>query len=231
MPATRNIAPTRRPKPVEDKITFIIPTAGIAYRLKYLGSRSFLKIDDNYTLIEHQLHTIYGAYPKAEVFIVVGFESHKYLFLREQYPIRLINNELYEKTNVVHSIGLALQANTNKKVVLIYGDVYFNHPSINNIHIDNSKLVIDTKQQINNEKIGVVINKNKVTNLAFGLANKWAQIAYFTGNELALLERVAFDNKKRGWFGHEALNYIIGKGGRFNIFESPDIQIKEIVKQ
>jgi len=226
--AKRNITSTRKQKVIDEHVAFVIPSAGIGYRLKAVGPKSLIRLDGGLTILEHQLLTILRVYPNSEILYVVGFENYKFNEYKKKYPIRLIYNSLYDKTNVLYSIGLGVQATTLRKIVVVYGDLVFNSPTITNIHAGGSKVVIDTRQQISKEKVGVVLNKGVVTNFAYGVEPKWAQIAYLTGLELDLFEETALDNKKRGWYGHESLNYVIDNGGKLTIFESPDIEISEI---
>ena len=64
-----------------------------------------------------------------------------------------IENENYEKTNVVRSIGLGLRAATSENVLVIYGDLVFNEETIKNLKPQCSSLIIDNSSTMKDDEV------------------------------------------------------------------------------
>ena len=90
----------------------------------------------------------------------------------------------------------------------------FNKKLIGGLCDDKSKILIDKRGMFRKNEVGVAYNGSEVTNFSYGLNDKWGQVAYITGKELELFERVAFNQDHERWFGYEALNFIINNGGK-----------------
>ena len=63
---------------------------------------------------------------------------------------------------------------------------------------------------------------------AYGLENKWAQIAYLTGEELSLFKEVSVHSDTSQWFGYEGLNHVIKNGGNFEVIRPRTMRLIEI---
>lgn len=198
-----------------EDLSIIIPAAGMGHRMKSYGPKALIQLDSQNTIIERQIKILKKNYPKSEIFIVVGFEYEKILKKLDKYSVRFINNPIHENTNVLYSIGLAIQATNTKEVMLVYGDLVFNEFAIKDI-LGKSKIIVDKKSLMGTEEVGITQDlENRVSNFAFGLELKWAQIAYITGKELELFRKIAIKKESSQWFGYEGLNYVIENGGQF----------------
>ena len=212
--AIRHISPAKRTIPGRSsELSVVIPAAGIGQRMKDKNPKSLIQLPD-YTLIEHQIETIWSQFPKAEIIIVTGFSSYKVENAIQNYPVRVVYNPIFETTNVAFSIGLGLRATVSNHVLIIHGDLFFNKESISHIVDGNSKILVDTAKTFDNREVGFVIDENtKVTNLSYGLPQKWAQITYLKGRELDLFKPICYNEDAVRWFGYEALNAMLEKGG------------------
>ena len=80
------------------------------------------------------------------------------------------------------------------------------------------------------KEIGVTIQNNKATILAYGLPTKWCQIAFITGKELRILKNIL--SKLRGsqkkLLSFEIINNMIAMGANFECYEPKDMSIVEI---
>jgi len=196
-------------------LSIIIPAAGMGHRMKSYGPKALIQLDSRNTIIERQIKILQKNYPKSEIFIVVGFEYEKIIKKLDKYSVRFINNPIHENTNVLYSIGLAIQAINTKSVMLVYGDLVFNEFAIKDM-FGKSRVIVDKKNMMGKEEVGITQDlENKVSNFAFGLELKWAQIAYITGRELELFRKIAIKKDSSQWFGYEGLNYVIENGGEF----------------
>ena len=226
--ATRNVTTTKKEiRGPSAGLGVIIPAAGMGYRMKSHGPKALLQINKEYCLIERQLEIIWSEYPGAEIFVVVGFEAEKIRKRLLRYPVRIIYNPIHEKTNVLFSIGLALQASIAKEIMIVYGDLIFNDFSIRGMK-GKSKILLDEKKSFKSDEVGLIYQNKKVTNFSFGLDCKWAQIAYLTGLELSLMEEISTKPEASQWLGYEALNYIIENGGEMSAHSPKNAQVFEI---
>ena len=197
--------------PGSDKISIIIPAAGTGTRMKSYGPKSLLSINDT-TLINHQLNIIAQKIKVPyEIILVAGYEAEK-VFKHTPHNIIKVENEYFKTTNVVRSIGLGLSACTTKNVLLIYGDLVFNHQTLD-IPLTSSWL--STSPTMSENEVGCTVNNKQVVHLSYDLPTKWAQLGYFTDKEFKLLQNICCKKENGQMFGFEAINLIIESGGKF----------------
>ena len=142
--------------------------------------------------------------------------------------VRIIHNTEFQNTNVSYSIGLALQANINNNILIIYGDLVFNTATLRDVTIGKSKLLVDTQGNMKDEEVGIVSVNNYVTHMAYDLDTKWKQIVFLREKENRKFEEIAVKNKTRKWFGYEVINEIIDSGGLFESVENIRSVVMEI---
>ena len=87
---------------------------------------------------------------------------------------------------------------------------------------------MDSKKRFKNEEIGVTIVDNKITNFAYGLETKWAQIIFLSGEELEIFRTLCFDRKRNKMYPFEIFNMMINLGGTIFATEPDNMLIKEI---
>ena len=226
--ARRNITNTKIKLSVNSSdLSIIIPAAGMGHRMKSYGPKALINLYNDTSLIERQLDILWSVYPKAEIFIVVGFESEKIKKKLVNYPVRFILNPIHETTNVLYSIGLGIQATISKEVMIVYGDLICNDPVIRNIR-GCSKAVIENFGFLKKTEVGIIEQNNNITNFSFGLDTKWAQITYLTDKELELFKHISCRKDTSQWFGYEALNYVLENGGEIQPFMPKNMKIFEI---
>jgi len=199
----------------------------MGYRMKSYGPKCLIDIYDNKSIIERQIEILWSIYPKAEIFVCVGFESEKIRKSLEKYPVRFIYNPIHETTNVLYSLGLAIQATISKEVLIVYGDLIFNEHAVRNLRGD-SKVVVDECGDIGKNEVGLILNEKTVTNFSYGLDSKWAQIVYLTGKELEIFKRTSIKEQNAQWFGYEALNQVIENGGQLHYVKPKLMKVLEI---
>lgn len=226
--ATRNITSTKRAyRASSSDISVIIPAAGMGHRMKSYGPKALINIYEDMTLIERQIELIWSVYPKAEIFVVVGFEAEKVRNRLSKYPVRFIFNPIHQETNVLYSISLAIQASLSNEILIIYGDLIFNEVCIRNLR-GCSRVVVEESGMMKKCEVGVCIQGKKAVNFSFGLDTKWAQISYLTGVELELFKEISFKKETSQWLVYEALNYILENGGKIEAVKQKSMKIFEI---
>ena len=211
----------------ENNISIIIPAAGVGRRMKSYGPKPLIKVG-NSTIIKNQINLLRTYIDNSHIVLVCGFKAERLMNETPDFILK-VENELYDQTNVVRSIGMGLRASANcLGVMIVYGDLVFNSEAIKHIPFQKSSVVI-AERGMGDEEVGCIIGEdNKLTHLMYDLAPKWGQIAFFTGMELQLLKNLCWDEKNNTKFGFEIINNIIDKGGSFNCIQNDKIQIIDI---
>ena len=225
---TRQITTPIKKTNNKSDIAVIILSAGVGNRIKSNEPRSLIKIGGK-TLIEHQINFVENNIEDAETIGVFGYSADK-IIKKIAGKIRIVENQIFDKTNNSESLRLAVN-NTNKKNILFFhGDLYFNHEILDDANFKKSFIIVDNKGMMKNKEIGVTMSKNKATILSYGLSTKWCQIAFMTGRELKILRSIL--NKLRGsrkkLLSFEIINLIISSGGNFECHEPNNMSIIEI---
>jgi choline kinase len=227
MPSVRNITPAKR-VPVgkygHKGLSVIIPAAAPGKRMKSYGSRSLVQLPNEEYLVNHQIQTVKTVYPEAEIILVLGFESEK-VITNLKHKVHVVENENYEEKSVVSSIRLGLINSLYDNVLLIYGDLFFQEPSIDLITKDMSRISIENRGILSNDNVGITSHNALIEHLAFGLKDKWAQIAFLTGLELSLFKKYVGNKDNHKKYTHELFNLIIDKGGKFGEHYAEVIEI------
>ena len=213
--------------PLKDKISVIIPAAGIGRRMKSYGPKPLIKIG-NSTIIKNQISLLQTYLPNPNIILVCGFKAEKLMNEPPSYILK-VENEFYEHTNVVRSIGMGLRvAGDASKVLIVYGDLVFNSETVKSLPLEESCIIV-TDQNMGEDEVGCIVNeKNVLANLMYDLPSKWGQISLFLGKELELLKQLCWNEKNSTKFGFEIINQIINKGGVFKCVYNSEMKIIDI---
>jgi choline kinase len=226
--AKKNKTPPLR-HPTSGDLSIIIPAAGMGLRMKSYGPKALIKVNNRDTLIERQIKILSRVYPYADIFIVVGFNSEKIVDKLKNYQkIRFIHNPIHDQSNVLYSIGLALNACITSSALVVYGDLIFNKEAVRSLDDKTSKVIVESSGLMRPSEVGVVAQNGEAKNFAFGLECKWGQIVYLSGKELNIMKRISLKRERSQWLGYEGLNYIMSQGGKFTYLSPGNMKIIEI---
>lgn len=218
-----------------DRISVIIPAAGMGTRMKSFGPKALIRLQDKKTVFDYQYEHIKSAIPNSEIILVTGFMSDKVMAETPKDVIK-IENEGYGTSNVVRSLGIGLRAATGNKVLVIYGDLVFNKFTLPGLRLkDESLLGVDNYGYLSDEEtehsaIGCTLDEKTghVVNMFYELSNKWSQILYLTGRELEVFRSICWNRSNATKFGFEALNLLINAGGKLKTVVSKDSRAVDI---
>jgi len=197
-------------KDKDRKLSIILLNASPGYRMKSYGPKCLLKINNNISILEYQISLLKNTFHNCEVIVTVGFEADK-IFKKHIKDIRFIENQIYDTTNIVEEIRLALNNITTEDVLLIHGDVVFNLQSIDSITKTGMSTLVYQEKNITEDDVGVTIIDNKATILSYGITPKWSHIVYLTGQELALLKLYCSNREFVRMYPFEIINMILEK--------------------
>ena len=211
----------------EQPLTVIIPVAGMGHRMKSYGPKCLLNANQKETILEKTVSNIKREYPYSDIIVVVGFESEKVIRSLPSF-VRIVENQNYEKTNIVESLRIGINASAHDNVLIIYGDLIFNVYSIREITSSGTCVVFDSKNRFKEEEVGLTVVENKVTTFAYGLPNKWSQIAYLEDGAFEMLKSLCADKRKNKLYLFELFNIIIESGLVMKAKEPKGMTIREI---
>ena len=178
-----------------EKHSIIIPAAGLGYRMRSYGPKSLIRIAPEKTIIQNQLEIIRKTFANCEIILVCGFGAEK-LMKNTPDDIIKVENENYEETNVLRSIGIGLRASTSDKALVVYGDLVFNEEAIKNTKLENSCLITGQKF-MSEEEVGCNVSDGMVQQLLPDIPNKWGQIMFLMGRELEIFKKIAYKQQPR----------------------------------
>ena len=183
MKANRHIYSTKQRH--EDKISIVIPAAGIGHRMKTSGVKSLLKVHNKNPILDRQIAIFNKIFPNYELILVGGFDK-KRLFKNTPREFIKVENPLYEHTNVARSMEMGIQAATTNNVLVVYSDLIFETGIFNHFATNHTQIFVSNQHEFTNQQdIGCIINKGYVENLCWGLPNKWSQILYLIDSDVS----------------------------------------------
>jgi len=213
----------------KDKLTVVILAASMGYRMKSYGPKCLLKDKNNNTILDVQISTIQSVYPNAEIIVSIGFESDK-VIKHVSSEVKIIENQLYEKTNVLEEVRLCLNNILNGHIIFIPDDILFNTHTINRIIRHGSSIVVDLYEQLPKTEVGVTIVENYATIFSYDIDIKWGQIVHLTGNELIAFKNICSDRTKGRLYIHEVLNILLNKKHILNSVHSHKMKISKVTR-
>ena len=210
-----------------EDMAVIIPSASQGKRMKSYGAKSLIELRAGETVITRQLKLLNERFPRADFFVVTGFEADR--IYRHLPPwVRVIENEKYDETNVTRSLDLALRACLAEGVLIVYGDLVFNKQTFADVPVDQSWALVDNTNQINPLEVGVTVVDGRVTHFAYGLTEKWGQAVYLRDGELEVFRRLAAERERHRCFGFELLNAVLDQGGNLVAHTPAGMKLAEI---
>ena len=212
----------------QEDIAIAILSAGTGNRIRSYEPRSLLKIGSK-CLVEHQIQTIEQCFENPEIINVVGCHAKK-VIKKIRGRLRIVENQLHETSNSSESLRLAFNNTTKESMLFMHGDLYFNENTLRDLDYSKSFVVVDTKQQIKDNEVGVTIQDKKATTMSYGLPVKWAQIAFIKGREYKILKNIfsKYEEQDKKRLSFEIINMIINTGGKFLCHEPEKMSILEI---
>lgn len=196
----------------DEKLTFILLAENYGHRMKSYGPVSLIKIGDK-SLIEHQIDAIKSVFIDFEIILCSGFETQKvYQFLQNvlpaDFPIRIVENQIYYHSNCCEGLRLCLNNTRNNKIVICGGGVLFTVDYLRCLNVKKSSILYQADDKDSGFDVGVIDADSRLESLALAVDNKvWTDLIYITGEPFVrsfynLISRPEFKNK----FLFEAIN-------------------------
>ena len=209
------------------EISVAILSAGLGKKIKSYEPRSLIKINKKF-LLEHQIATINKHFNNPEIITVVGCYSNK-IIKKFRGQTKFVENQIYNETNSSESLRLAFNNTNCESFMFIHGDILFN---LETLKLDYSKsfVIKDANNQLKETEVGLTTVNNNLSIMSYGLGERWAQSAYFTGKEYNILKNIfnKFEDKDKKKLSFEIINEVVSMGGCFACHSPSKMNILEI---
>jgi NDP-sugar pyrophosphorylase family protein len=211
----------------EESIAVAILAAGSGKKIKSYEPRSLIKISNDF-LLQHQIKALNNYFDNPEIITVVGCHANR-IIKRFKGKTRFVENQMFDQTNSSESLRLAFNNSSSKHLMFIHGDVLFNTDTIS-LDYSRSFVIKDINSQLKDTEVGLTEIDNELSIMSYGLKDKWAQIAYFTGKEYEMLKCIfnKFETKDKKKLSFEIINEILAMGGSFACLAHKKMNILEI---
>jgi len=194
----------------DDFVTVILLSDKVGHRMKSYGATPLLSLGRD-TILDYQLQAVRSRFSNYEVIICTGFDSERVTrFVKEKYRrenIRIVENQMYTHTNNCESLRLCLNNTLSKKVIVCDGNILMNGPLFSIINNVRSSIIVEQDHPDSFEVGSTIDDNGNVTNLCYGLDNKWSEILYLDDdNAIEHLRRVVSSPDYKTKFIFEAIN-------------------------
>lgn len=193
-------------------------------RMKSKGSVGLLKTNKDYLIVK-QYRVIKKYFPNSKIIYIYGFDgkrltsvlNNEYIDIKQN--IEFIYNQEYDNYNYGYSLKLAKNY-FQDDILILFGYTQLSDVICKKININkNTSQVFITNNK--NNKLGCVIEKNKVENIFYDLENRLEEVYFFTKKDAALIEQILKDKAitTKNMFVFEIINKLIDE----NIYIKPSI--------
>jgi|LakMenEpi03Aug12_release.lakeMendotaPanAssembly.Ray.scaffolds.fasta_scaffold96036_5 hypothetical protein len=186
--------------------TAIILVSEITKGMKSIGSKSLLPIEDNITVIDHQIQYLKKNYNPIEIILCTGFDHEKITQKTKKYKnIQYYCNDNYTNDNQAGSLIKCLKEfNPNNTLVLTNGLLLFEKIKLQN---HSCTYFIDNKNRRNYFDIGSN-NIEKDGYLFYDLYYKWVELLFLEKQDTNFLCEAKNIQSLSKLFLFELINHI-----------------------
>jgi hypothetical protein len=196
-----------------DLISIVLLCDSPGYRMKSYGPLPLINISNN-KLIDIQINAIQQTFINFEIILCVGFDSEKICkYIRSKYskfPIRIVENQLFNTSNSCESARLAINNTLNSKILICDGTLMFTHKTLSLINYDHPCAIYE-QEPCENLEIGINIDdKNDAQHFSFGAKSTWSEIFFLNNADIveSFRKALSFQDSKNK-FIFEAINELI----------------------
>lgn len=225
MSRNRFVVPAR-PNKDSRSLTTIILSGSTINKGKAYGAKSLFKIDERELLLDYQVKMIREVFTNSDIVVTVGFQADR-VISHVDNSIRIIENQLYETTNQVEELRLALNVALTDHILIVNGDCMFNRASLAGISLGTTSLLVDSNPTHN--RVGVNVIDGYAQILAYGLETEWSEILYVSGNDLKLLRKLCKNRDLNKLCLFEIINRLIDKRGPIIALEPMNMSTKKVI--
>lgn len=215
-----------------EPITFIILCSQKSNKRGY-HNIPFTQIDNRF-LIDLQLSTITANYPEAEIILISGFEHSKlvdYIHNSNFKNIRIAENKNYKMSSALDCWIFGLNLASKSRTYIIHGDRLFSSLCISTSNSHATHILCHGSDK-NNYNLGLLIEKDAMINISYGLPNMWSEIFFISRDDFDLTRKLINDYEKQKFYSLES--FVNKLAGNIKIpvisVDSTDIRVLKELK-
>lgn len=180
-------------------------------RMKSRGCVGLIKIKHK-PIIEHQYTTIKNIFPLANIIYVYGFEHKRFssFISKNQHTYKdiiTIYNSNYDTKNNAYSLYLASKY-LNDDCLILFGDHIFHKKTFLHFSRASAKSQVFINKKHKN-KLGCIVNHNKIENISYDLDNYLTEIYYLNKNHTSMICQNLQNDMNHNCFIFELINKLI----------------------
>lgn len=135
----------------------IILAAGIGSRLGVPLPKALIPIQDDKTILHHQIDGLLHYLSIKDIFVVVGYKKN---LIIDAFPdLSFIDNPRFSQTNTSKSLLIAINKLIGNEILWLNGDVYFDHNVIERIIHYNGNCMAVNRAIVGLEEVKYKTNK------------------------------------------------------------------------
>ena len=179
-------------------------------RMKSKGCVGLIKINSR-NILQLQHRVLKQVFPEANIVYVYGFEGKKFnSFISKSTlldnDIISIYNPYYETYNNSYSLSLTKDF-LNDDCLILFGDLILSKKIFDKFINKNDSQIFISKQ--NKNRLGCIINDNKIENISYDLDNYLTDIYYLTKFHANMIQNLLTNKINYNCFIFEIINKLI----------------------
>lgn len=193
-------------------IVFLCDSPG--YRMKSYGAIPLIPFKTK-RLIDIQINAIKSVFKNFEIVLCVGYDSDRVCkYVKNKYRninIRIIENQIFDKSNSCESVRLCLNNINNEKVIICDGSLIIDSKTFKSLSGGQSSYVMTEIDKNDDLEIGVNTgSKNFAEHFGFGAYYTWSEIIFLNSYEtIEYLRKIISNDNYKQRFLFEAFNELI----------------------
>ena len=209
-------------------LEIVIFAAGASERMGRLGDKQLIVLPNGKTLLNHQIEILSKLYNPCDIFVVVG-HNHQKIIDSVNHNVRFVINEKYNETNITHSMYLTGSLLKSKSLLVVYGDIYFDHllyKEIRNV-INEQSTIFTSQTGMHKETVCVRRNKNdNLSYICYDLKDcpSWSNMIYVLDDDWEIMQNLCIEPKQHNKLFFEIINGMVDLGCKIQSVELPGIK-------
>lgn len=191
----------------------IILCAGKKKQFKHPKNISFVKLNDQFTILQRQIDIIDSKFEDSRIILVSGYDDRSFRKIRYfgDNSISIYKNRSYVRHNSIVSLKLGLKKSRAEKIIVMYNDLVFEKNIFDALPEQSTIFTNENKR----DNICVSVLEGQVVNLFWDLGDEWSEIFSVCGADNINLLKIGVEECHDNQFVFEGINRAIGRGLSF----------------
>jgi len=176
--------------------------------MKSIGSKALLKINNKYTILEHQISIIKKLNNKNKIFLATGFQHNKIQKIIQKYRnvFAIFEQQYAECNEAKHVLNFIKYLGSYEDVFIINNGIIFKNDCFKNIKKNTSKIFLLDKYK-DHFDIGCS-DPEDIKYLFYDLPNRWSECIFLKKHTLENIAKISIKQNIDHYFLFEMINMI-----------------------